>query len=301
MDARGQNDLSDCGSEPSSLPSKDKNGDGVLEIATSNLDKVASTTMRNGSPQKTSPAPLSSTSSASSASSPSTTTTSPGSPPESPAEDREISSQLQEPGHGADLTSSALQGNLSPPTIVRSLSHSKRQSVFLADHITVSQEGPLIDSPSTHLSGSNDDSQDMKEVEIETTDPSHLFWVPFHLHPEIAPNEYNQWLTKHGVESETADGIISSRKASVTRRKSVLSAQYNPEEDQEDRPSRPARLEEEAAGQDFLSGVFSVPLEQMGEPPLKTKTSLRRSVSLSVSSPTSKYIDLGRNGYHGEA
>lgn len=109
------------------------------------------------------------------------------------------------------------------------------------------------------------------------------------MHPEIAPNEYNKWLSKHGVDSNEATGLPSSRSPSVTRRKSVLSALYNPDDDTEDRPSKPPKIEEkneESAEHDFLSGVFSMPLEQMGEPPLKTKTSLRRSVSLSVQSPT---------------
>ncbi|KAF9136413.1 hypothetical protein BGX30_011232 [Mortierella sp. GBA39] len=176
---------------------------------------------------------------------------------------------------------------VNPAPLVRSGSQSNRQSIFAGEHITISQDGPIIEAPSSHSPGSNDDQEDMKEVQIETADPSHLFWVPFHLHPEIAPNEYNRWLSKHGVDSESADGMVSSRSPSITRRKSVLSAQYNPDEDTDDRPSKPPKIEEEEPeGEDFLSGVFSAPLEQMGEPPLRTKTSLRRSVSLSASSPT---------------
>ncbi|KAG0318047.1 hypothetical protein BG000_004356, partial [Podila horticola] len=172
-----------------------------------------------------------------------------------------------------------------PVTLGRSVSGSKRQSVFLG------HGEEEIESSSQGLNP-NDDQEDMKEVEIETEDPSHLFWVPFHLHPEIAPNEYNKWLSKHGVDSNEATGLPSSRSPSVTRRKSVLSALYNPDDDTEDRPSKPAKIEEknEESEHDFLSGVFSMPLEQMGEPPLKTKTSLRRSVSLSVQSPTREHF-----------
>ncbi|KAF9087807.1 hypothetical protein BGX23_007849 [Mortierella sp. AD031] len=172
------------------------------------------------------------------------------------------------------------------PPLVRSWSQSNRQSIFVGEHITISQDGPNIDSPSSHSPASNGDAEDMKEVQIETDDPSHLFWVPFHLHPEIAPNEYNKWLSKHGVDSSSADGLVPSRSPSVTRRKSVLSALYNPDEDTDDQPSKPPKIEEEPQSHDFLSGTFTAPLEQMGEPPLRTKTSLRRSVSLSVSSPT---------------
>ncbi|KAI1321595.1 hypothetical protein EDD11_003075 [Mortierella claussenii] len=132
-----------------------------------------------------------------------------------------------------------------------------------------------------------------QEVQIETEDPSHLFWVPFHMHPEIAPNEYNKWLTKHGVDSSGSGSLLAARKESLNRRKSVLSAQYNPEDDDEDDDSEEKSPELEARQDsqmiaaenndgdklqpDFLSGVFSVPLEQMGEPPVKTKTLLRRS------------------------
>ncbi|KAG0024368.1 hypothetical protein BGZ81_007739 [Podila clonocystis] len=195
-------------------------------------------------------------------------------------------STLSSSSSSSDSSSSELSDQvLRPPvTLGRSVSGSNRQSVFLehGEESKSSSQGPNL----------SDDQEDMKEVEIETEDPSHLFWVPFHLHPEIAPNEYNKWLSKHGVDSNEATGLPSSRSPSVTRRKSVLSALYNPDDDTEDRPSKPAKIEEksEESEHDFLSGVFSMPLEQMGEPPLKTKTSLRRSVSLSVQSPTREHF-----------
>ncbi|KAF9111010.1 40S ribosomal protein S4 [Mortierella sp. AM989] len=261
--------------------------DAVMEIATSNNDKSANPTNPevNDSQQQTT---LSSSSSVSSSSSSSSTSSSPGklSPAESPA--REMAGSL--PLLDQDIT--ALQDDLAPPPLGRSLSQGKRQSMFLGDHISISQDGPVIESPSSQSPGSNDDQEDMKEVQIETTDPSHLFWVPFHLHPEIAPNEYNKWLYRHGVDSVDSDGIIPSRKTSVSRRKSVLSAQYNPEEDQEDQPSKPITISEENEDRDFLSGVFSASLEQVDQPPLKTKTSIRRSVSLSASSPTKEYFPM---------
>ncbi|KAG0210033.1 hypothetical protein BGX28_009709 [Mortierella sp. GBA30] len=217
------------------------------------------------------------------------TSTSPSSSTASSSSERSPESKptypqvLFSPAEQVDQTSivSSAQADLTPP-LSRSISRSKRQSLFLGDHISINQDGPIIESPSAH-SRSNDDQEDMKEVQIETDDPSHLFWVPFHLHPEIAPNEYNKWLSKHGVDSDASDGAPSPRNTSITRRKSVLSALYNPEEDNDEPPSKPNKIAEELEDHDFLSGVFSAPLEQMGEPPLKTKTSLRRSVSLSVS------------------
>ncbi|KAI1316743.1 40S ribosomal protein S4 [Mortierella claussenii] len=287
MHSEAQTSAGQHTTEPDSPPYSDKRG-AFLEIATSNIDKTANMTdpETKDSPQKTSP--LSSSSSTSSSSSSSSASTSPGTPPESPAGDLPAHLSVQD----FSAPSSALPGALSPPSLARSVSFSKRQSMFLPDHISISEGGPSIESSSFQSTGSNDDREDMKEVQIETTDPSHLFWVPFHLHPEIAPNEYNKWLTKHGVESEGTGEIISSRKASIARRKSVLSAQYNPEDDQEEQPSKPTKIAEkqESDSHDFLSGVFSMPLEQMGDPPLKTKTSLRRSVSLSVSSPTREHF-----------
>lgn len=60
-----------------------------------------------------------------------------------------------------------------PVTLGRSVSGSKRQSVFLG------HGEEEIESSSQGLNP-NDDQEDMKEVEIETEDPSHLFWVCIH-------------------------------------------------------------------------------------------------------------------------
>ncbi|KAF8938453.1 hypothetical protein BGZ47_008573 [Haplosporangium gracile] len=263
--------------QPSSPLGDDYKRLDVLDTANSNHIDNTANTMDPDSRDSEPKAPISSTpSTASSApSSPSSTTSTPTTQPQQLG-----STNKQSDDDGQDT----LAVNTAP--LVRSWSQSNRQSIFAGEHISISQDGPIIESPSSHSPGSNDDQEDMKEVQIETADPSHLFWVPFHLHPEIAPNEYNRWLSKHGVDSESADGMVSSRSPSISRRKSVLSAQYNPDEDTDDQPSKPPKIEEEPESHDFLSGVFTAPLEQMGEPPLRTKTSLRRSVSLSVSSPT---------------
>nr|CAG8478645.1 7394_t:CDS:2 [Entrophospora candida]CAG8500754.1 541_t:CDS:2 [Entrophospora candida] len=44
-----------------------------------------------------------------------------------------------------------------------------------------------------------------EELHIETENPSHLFWVPAHLHPEIAPNEFMKWLKTHAKEGFSSD------------------------------------------------------------------------------------------------
>jgi len=105
-----------------------------------------------------------------------------------------------------------------------------------------------------------------------------------------------------------------ARKPSVSRRKSVLSEQYKPEDDEDEdedeetedlqnapssRRKQPSPITiprlsgaRDTAEPDFLSGVFSVPLEQMGEPPLKMKTSLRRAVSHSAPETSKNDIHL---------
>ncbi|KAK9767969.1 hypothetical protein K7432_001782 [Basidiobolus ranarum] len=47
-------------------------------------------------------------------------------------------------------------------------------------------------------------------------DPSHLYWVPAHLHPEIAPQQFSTWLDKHS-------SAVNHTETSLTRRKSILS------------------------------------------------------------------------------
>ncbi|KAG9324504.1 hypothetical protein KVV02_006098 [Mortierella alpina] len=197
-------------------------------------------------------------------------------------------------------TSASLPSSPSPPSPSHVSSFSKEKSLDLAAPASTAlsmDPEPLIDTGV---------QEDIKEVEIETEDPSHLFWVPFHMHPEIAPNEYNKWLSRHGVDSTGtgAANVLSHRNSAVNRRKSVLSAQYNPEDDDEEeelaerKKSRRlavgggiAEQEEERPREDFLSGVFSTPLEQMGEPPLKTRTSLRRSTSQTTSTTSPAHKD----------
>lgn len=107
-----------------------------------------------------------------------TTSTSPSS---SPSSSTASTSSESSPGllsaHQETHFELGRKNDLAPPSLVRSVSHSKRQSLFMGDHITINQEGPIIVSPSSHSSNSNDDQEDMKEVQIETEDPSHLFWV----------------------------------------------------------------------------------------------------------------------------
>ncbi|CAG8696254.1 17898_t:CDS:2, partial [Racocetra fulgida] len=75
------------------------------------------------------------------------------------------------------------------------------------------------------------EDDDTSALHIETDNPSHLFWVPAHLHPEIAPNEFRKWLNNHAKDR------FNTGTSSLRRRKSALSRQYIPTENDEDEQS----------------------------------------------------------------
>lgn len=75
------------------------------------------------------------------------------------------------------------------------------------------------------------------EVPAETdeeSDPTHLFWVPAHLHPELAPAEFRAFLKEHAnappsAESNSATPLVRALSGqSIGRKKSMLSRQYRP-------------------------------------------------------------------------
>ena len=74
-------------------------------------------------------------------------------------------------------------------------------------------------------------------------DPSHLFWVPAHLHPELAPGEFRAFLQEHtgtieGDPSGTpgamlrraASGVVGKDNDGLGRQRPMLSRQYRPRE-----------------------------------------------------------------------
>ncbi|KAF8892049.1 hypothetical protein BD779DRAFT_1784286 [Infundibulicybe gibba] len=73
-----------------------------------------------------------------------------------------------------------------------------------------------------------------------TDDPFHLFWVPASLHPEIAPAEFRAFLKEHSRSPSSVDGSSTpersnsvtslSSSSSLGRKKSMLSRQYRPSE-----------------------------------------------------------------------
>lgn len=87
---------------------------------------------------------------------------------------------------------------------------------------------------------SNEDSTSSADhTTVETDDdPFHLFWVPASVHPEIAPAEFREFLREHSRSPPPGDGNNSasvSRSSSLSssslgRKKSMLSRQYRPTE-----------------------------------------------------------------------
>ncbi|KAI7904556.1 uncharacterized protein BX663DRAFT_469414 [Cokeromyces recurvatus] len=91
---------------------------------------------------------------------------------------------------------------------------------------------------------SNDEIRRKEVINISTSNPSHLFWVPASQHPEIAPAEFEKYVKAHGL-------VI--RRRSEKRRQSILSVYFtaNEEEDKSIKKSlqRSASLQTATAGE----------------------------------------------------
>lgn len=123
-----------------------------------------------------------------------------------------------------------------------------------------------------------------EEISIETSDPSHLFWVPASQHPEIAPAEFNNWLKKHGYTSANRSG--PSR---MKRRKSILSVSYKPEDidaevDQEEVVEKEVEAGAENDKRRPTLGILEedYDVDRIPMPPKRLGGYLRRSISLNV-------------------
>ncbi|KAG2212366.1 hypothetical protein INT47_001727 [Mucor saturninus] len=120
-----------------------------------------------------------------------------------------------------------------------------------------------------------DDSIRKEVINISTSNPSHLFWVPASQHPEIAPAEFEKYVDTHG---------LTIRKKSIKRRQSVLSVYFTANDQQ--------KLMEELAKTDTerdRRATLDV-LEDTDNEDRKQKLVLRRSVSLQLPSAGDYYI-----------
>ncbi|EKM50189.1 uncharacterized protein PHACADRAFT_264778 [Phanerochaete carnosa HHB-10118-sp] len=127
-------------------------------------------------------------------------------------------------------------------------------------------------------------------------DPFSPFWVPARLHPEIAPAEFRQFLKEHArapAEEAALERSSSTESASLSRKKSMLSRQYDPTKDggsNENEHVVPMRRNRSIYGHQGPQLTISdlQKLEELAEEasqsrdPSKLRSVLRRSISLNV-------------------
>ncbi|KJA23526.1 hypothetical protein HYPSUDRAFT_579945 [Hypholoma sublateritium FD-334 SS-4] len=141
-------------------------------------------------------------------------------------------------------------------------------------------------------------------------DPLHLFWVPASLHPEIAPAEFRAFLKEHARSPADAPADPSSSApppalalaASISRKKSMLSRQYRPAENdgvehESVVPLKRNRSLLYPATQPALTISDLRLLEELVEEaaesadPAALRSVLRRSLSLSIAPPAAEIAD----------
>lgn len=128
--------------------------------------------------------------------------------------------------------------NQSPPAspIAHWPGKSPIPSIATADILSVGNFGE--GSSSSESSSSVGSSRVADGPNNPADDPLHLFWVPAGLHPEIAPAEFRAFLKEHsrspadGSDSSSISSAHSSLSSSgsLNRKKSMLSRQYRPKE-----------------------------------------------------------------------
>ncbi|KAF8513416.1 hypothetical protein BU17DRAFT_77198 [Hysterangium stoloniferum] len=150
----------------------------------------------------------------------------------------------------------------------------------------------LLPSPSSSPISPGGGSQERDA----TDDPSHLFWVPASVHPEIAPKEFRDFLQTHARDGGTSllranSTLTSSTISPLGRRKSMLSRQYKPSEtdgvEQERIVIRRNSSTRSRASQLTISDLQKLDelADEMSksDDPTKIRSMLRRSFSLSMS------------------
>lgn len=143
-------------------------------------------------------------------------------------------------------------------------------------------------------------------------DPFHLFWVPAGLHPEIAPAEFRAFLKEHArspppsdddalERSNSMSSSLSSR-SSLNRKRSMLSRQYRPQENdgvEEENvvPLKRTRSRYVTHQGPPLTINDLQRLEELAEEatdsddPSKLRSVLRRSLSLNLSPSAIEHMD----------
>lgn len=159
--------------------------------------------------------------------------------------------------------------------------------------------GKDADSASTSSSSAEGNNQ-------AADDPFHLFWVPAHLHPELAPKEFKAFLKEHargpvdGTSAVLLGRSSSSSSSGLDRKRSMLSRQYKPREEDEDKEDHVVPMRRSRSiygGQDGPQLTISdlQKLEELADEasksddPSKLRRVIRRSLSLNVA-PSCTFI-----------
>ncbi|SAM07666.1 hypothetical protein [Absidia glauca] len=125
-------------------------------------------------------------------------------------------------------SSPSLPSPPSTPSTSSSISHTSQQPNSNPS-IDVEQEQDNVPFAAAGLTRAVETNHGLSLTEIlniSTTNPSHLFWVPASQHPELAPTEFEKYVT--ALRAHTKD------KGKVKRRRSVLSVSFTADDDDND-------------------------------------------------------------------
>ena len=151
-------------------------------------------------------------------------------------------------------------------------------------------------NPSDDSSSDSHSQEDSSSSDSASDDPFHLFWVPANMHPEIDPAQFRTFLKEHACAPGEA-GLARSESfegASLGRKKSMLSRQYRPSENDgvEDERVVPIRRNRSSLYGNSGPQLTIKDLEKLDElaeeasqsrDPSKLRSVLRRSLSLNMS------------------
>lgn len=151
-------------------------------------------------------------------------------------------------------------------------------------------------NPSDDSSSDSHSHEDASGSDSASDDPLHLFWVPANMHPEIDPGQFRAFLKEHArTPTEATLGRSESLgNASLGRKKSMLSRQYRPSENDGIEDERVVPLRRNRSSLYATSGpqLTIKDLEKLDElveeasqnpDPSKLRSVLRRSLSMNMS------------------
>ncbi|KAH9990158.1 hypothetical protein BJV77DRAFT_963520 [Russula vinacea] len=153
-------------------------------------------------------------------------------------------------------------------------------------------------NPSSDDSSSDSHShEDASGSDSASDDPLHLFWVPANMHPEIDPGQFRAFLKEHArtpTEATLGRSESISSASSLGRKKSMLSRQYRPSENDGIEDERVVPLRRNRSSLYASSGpqLTIKDLEKLDElveeasqsrDPSKLRSVLRRSLSMNIS------------------